>query len=195
MTKLLLLLAASSLTLASCGKPADQNENKTGAIAGDTASAPAMAPAPAPSAAVPGAQDYVAEAAAADQFEIQSSELVLKSSKNIAVRAFAQQMVSDHTASSAKLMTVVKNAALTAPGTGLHAKQQDNLAALRDAGTKMDGLYIAQQRAAHAEAIALHEAAASNTALPAPLAAFAGDVLPTVQAHARMLAEMKPARG
>lgn len=46
------------------------------------------------------AQDYVAKAAASDQYEIQSSDLVLKQTKNDAVRAFARQMVTDHTAAT-----------------------------------------------------------------------------------------------
>jgi len=193
MNKLLLLLAASSLTLAGCGKPANSNADNNAAtdqtsagVAADTVTPPAVE-------AQSGAQNYVAEAAASDQFEIQSSELVLKQSKNREVRAFAQQMVDDHTASTTRLMSVVSTAGLTAPGTGLHAKQQNDLAALRDAGASMDQLYITQQRAAHAEAIALHQGAAtSNSAMSASLTAFASEVLPTIQAHARMLDDMKP---
>jgi len=193
MNKLLLLLAASSLSLAGCGKPANSNADNNAAtdqtsegMAADTVTPPAVA-------AQSGAQNYVAEAAASDQFEIQSSELMLKQSKNREVRAFAQQMVDDHTASTTRLMSVVSTAGLIAPGTGLHAKQQNDLAALRDAGASMDQLYITQQRAAHAEAIALHQGAAtSNSAMSASLTAFASEVLPTIQAHARMLDEMKP---
>jgi putative membrane protein len=168
---------------------ADNNaatDQTSAGVAADTVTPPAVE-------AQSGAQNYVAEAAASDQFEIQSSELVLKQSKNREVRAFAQQMVDDHTASTTRLMSVVSTAGLTAPGTGLHAKQQNDLAALRDAGASMDQLYITQQRAAHAEAIALHQGAAtSNGAMPASLTAFASEVLPTIQAHARMLDDMKP---
>ncbi|WP_197042106.1 DUF4142 domain-containing protein [Sandarakinorhabdus oryzae] len=194
MTKLLLLLAASSLALTGCGNAANPNTDRAEAPA--TGMTDTSASAPAAAALAVSAQDYVAEAAAGNEFEIQASELVLKETKNNAVRAFAQQMVSDHSAAGTKLMALVKTGGLSAPGTGLHAKQQNDLAALRDAGSGMDALYVEQQRAAHAEAIALHQAAASNAALPAPLTGFANDVLPTIQAHARMLDDMKtPARG
>ena len=200
MTKLLFLLAATSLTLAGCGKPANPNtdtntgtaETNTGmaemnsGMAAGTATPPAAAAAPAVS-----AQSYVADAAAGDQFEIQTSELVLKQTKNNAVRAFAQQMVSDHTASTGRLLTLAKAASLTVPGSGLKAAQQNNIMALRDAGANMDQVYINQQRAAHAEAIALHQSAASNVDMPGPLTEFANNVLPVVQAHARMLDDMK----
>ena len=191
MTKLLLLLAASSLTLAGCGKPANPNDDRSGTAA---PASPARAPMAAAQAAV--AQQYVAEVAAAEQFEIQAGELALKQSKDPAVRAFAQQMVSDHSASTTMLMAVVSTVSLSAPGTGLHASQQNDLAALRDAGPKLDQLYIDQQRAAHAKAIALHEGATTNPEMSTALTAFAADVLPAVQTHARMLAEMKtPVRG
>lgn len=213
MTKLILLVAASTLALASCGQPAnpntdpdrnqrssnDMDSSTMGTIAGASGDMNGVDGAGAvdlPVQAV-SAQDYVARAAAADQFEIQSSELVLRQSTNTAVRGFAQQMVSDHTASTAKLMALAKTASLSVPGTGLQAKQQNNMAALRDAGTGMDQVYINQQRAAHVDAIALHRSAATNNELPAPLSAFASSVLPAVEAHSRMLSDIKaaPPRG
>lgn len=199
MTKLLLLLAASTLTLAGCGKPANPNDGSSvSAETGTTGTTGTAAPASAPLAAAPAAaaRQYVAQAAAADQFEIQASELVLKQSKNAEVRAFAQQMISDHGASTTRLMAAVATVALSAPGTGLRATQQNDLAALRDAGASLDQVYIEQQRAAHAAAIALHEGATVNADMPTALTAFAMEVLPAVQGHARMLADMKmPARG
>lgn len=188
MTKLLLLLAASSLTLAGCGKPANPNDGSSGPAETGSASPASVPMAAAPAAA---ARQYVALAAAADQFEIQASELVLKQSKNADVRAFAQQMISDHGASTTKLMAAVSTLALSAPGTGLRASQQNDLAALRDAGSKLDQLYIEQQRAAHAAAIDLHEGATANADMPTALTTFANEVLPAVQTHTRMLAEMK----
>ena len=224
MTRILLLIAASSLALASCGKPANPNTDTDGVAGSETAASQdassaangmaggntdAMGTAGNTDAMgaggttdamgagmATGAQDYVAQAAASDQFEIQSSEMVLRQTKNEGVRAFAKQMVSEHSASTKTLMGVIKTASLTAPGTGLRGSQQTNLAALRDAAGNMDQLYIDQQRAAHAEAIALHQGAAKNSAMPAQLTVFANEVLPRIKEHARMLADMKvmPAR-
>ena len=121
---------------------------------------------------------------------------MLKQSKNADVHAFAQQMISDHGASTTRLMAAISTVALSAPGTGLRASQQNDLAALRDAGSGLDQLYIEQQRAAHAAAIDLHEGATANADMPTALTAFANEVLPAVQGHARMLDDMKmPARG
>ena len=214
MTKMLLLIAASSLALASCGKPANENADNNAVVGADTNGAQAplsgtvtdntMAPADGSAAAITqsggqqagaaiSAQDYVAQAAASDQYEIQSSEMVLKQTKNETVRSFARKMISDHTISSKKLIGVATTASLSVPGTGLRGTQQTNLAALRDAGTNMDQTYINQQRAAHAEAIALHQGVAENSAMPGSLSGFAKEVLPRIQEHARMLDSMNAA--
>lgn len=43
------------------------------------------------------APGFLSQAASGDQFEIQSSQLALQASQNVAVRNFANIMISDHT--------------------------------------------------------------------------------------------------
>lgn len=214
----ILVTAAACAWLAGCGEPVpDTNSTNADTVrpvdpAADniidtvtTQSGGAMAASPAEinrdgnigpgvNVVLPGtAQDYVAQAASAGQYEIQASQYLLDQSKNAFVRAFAQQMVDDHRAVSAKLATVARNNQLTAPGTELSVKHQTQLNELRAAPTNiLDQIYIAQQRGAHVEAIALHQAA-SGVDMPEAVKAHARETLVAVQGHARMLRDLNPA--
>lgn len=136
-------------------------------------------------------QDYVASAVSGDQFEIQSSQLMLQRSKNDDVTRFAKMMVTDHRASTGQMTKAAGQANLVAPRFELMAKHQALLDTLRAAGNNADQVYLEQQRAAHAEAIAMHRSMANNAAAPEQLSALAKELLPKVEAHARMLADIK----
>ncbi|WP_439544589.1 DUF4142 domain-containing protein [Sandarakinorhabdus sp.] len=210
MIRMFIAVAASSLVLAGCGeKAADTDQNV--AMADGTAANPGMTadgqatmngtddPMAADSLAnaITGANDpqqYINQAASSDQFEIQSSQLALQQSTNAGLREFAQQMIEDHRTFTQKLQIASTGAALQAPRTEMLAAHQAKLTELKNAGANMDALYLEQQREAHAEAIALHQAMTSNNAAPAQLAGFAREVLPRVQEHARMLDQMKTSR-
>ena len=57
--------------------------------------------APDASARATSASDYVMKAGAGDQYEIQSSKLVLSSTKDPTLKGFANHMIRDHTKSTA----------------------------------------------------------------------------------------------
>ena len=203
MAKMLFGFAAAALTLAACSQSPSQVEADaaTAQSAGtDTGGAP-YASVPAGSdqtiLAQPGTtstaptmtpQEYVAAAVASDQFEIQSSQLALQRTKNEAVTRFAKMMVADHRASTGAMTKAAGQAALTAPRFELTPRHQALLDDLRAAGDTGDQVYLDQQRAAHAEAIAMHRSAATTANVPEPLAALAKDMLPRVEGHAKMLA-------
>lgn len=163
--------------------PADP-QNPAGAVVARDPSNAMMSAANSP-------QQYVAAAAASDMFEIQSSELVLRQSQTPAVRRFAQQMINDHRSSTEKLKSAAQNASIVVPAADMTVVQRNQLKLLGEAGDGIDETYLGQQRDAHANAIALHQSAAANSALPAPLSAFAAEVVPTIQGHARMLNDIK----
>ena len=203
MKNVLVLAAATSLSLAACGQPSRDNVNEPAATAADgTATAGADGPdaantlpptmggtdTGAQAAMMP--QDNVAAAASGDQFEIQSSQLVLERSRNEEVKRFARMMVEDHRSSTQRLKAVSQQAGLNAPRAAMLAKHQTKLDELRAATTNMDQMYLGQQREAHAQAIALYEGMSSAEGMPKPLGMFAREILPKVQAHAAMLAKM-----
>lgn len=136
------------------------------------------------------ASTYVMKAGAGDQYEIQSSRLVLISTKNAKLRSFATMMVADHTKSTADVKAAAMRAGLHPAPPKLDAMGTKNVAALRAANeTARDRLYVEQQKAAHQRALTLHQSYAQSGTV-APLKAVAGSVAPVVQAHNSELSAM-----
>lgn len=133
---------------------------------------------------------FVAQAGASDLYERTSSELVLQTSKNPKVRAFAQTMIRDHAKSTADVKAAAAKAGVKVAPPTLMKAQTDMVAKLRAAsGTARDQAYIAQQRTAHEQALALHKGYAAN-GTAAPLKAVAAATAPVVQHHLSMLQSM-----
>jgi len=137
-----------------------------------------------------GAPTYVMKAGAGDQYEIQSSRLLLTSTKNAKLRSFATMMVSDHTKSTADVKAAAMRAGLHPAPPKLDAMGTKNVAALRaTTGTARDHLYVEQQKAAHQRALTLHQSyAQSGTA--APLKTVAASIASVVQSHISELSAM-----
>jgi putative membrane protein len=154
--------------------------------------APALLIAAPAAAQVMSPSEYVATAGASDLYERSASELVLQTTADPKVRDFARAMIAQHTESTA----MVKAAAMRA---GLHPRppmltplQNEMLAELRaTSGPARDAAYLAQQKAAHGQALDVQQAYASE-GLSAPLRAAAAKIVPVVQSHVRMLMTMAP---
>lgn len=133
---------------------------------------------------------YLAKAGAGDQYEIQSSKIVAASTTNPDLKTFANEMVTDHTKSTADIKAAAKSSGIMPKPPMLTAKQTADLAALRKAtGVARDKLYITQQKAAHNEALALHQDYAASGDKPA-LKSTASAIVPVVQHHIMMLGQM-----
>jgi len=133
---------------------------------------------------------FVAKAGAGDQYEIQSSKLVLQTTANPKLKEFANMMIKDHTNSTAEVKAAAAEAKLKVGPPHLDAMGAKNIAALRAAkGTARDRLYISQQKVAHEKALQLHTGyAAAGTV--APLKAVAAKVAPVVKTHIAELSAM-----
>ena len=136
------------------------------------------------------ASTYVMKAGAGDQYEFQSSRLLLTSTKNAKLRSFASMMVTDHTKSTADVKAAAMRAGLHPAPPKLDAMGTKNVAALRAAtGTARDRLYVEQQKSAHQRALTLHQTyAQSGTA--APLKTVAASIAPVVETHITELSTM-----
>lgn len=147
--------------------------------------APAIAAAP-----MSGAQ-YVAKAGASDQYELQSSRLMLASSKNAGLRSYAQDMIKDHTTSTAEVKAAAMQGKVKAGPPKLDATGVRNMAALRAAaaGPARDKLYVQQQKLSHRQALALQQGYAADGTV-APLKATAAKIVPVVQHHLAMIEKM-----
>jgi len=128
-------------------------------------------------------QDFVTKAAIANMFEVKTSELAIKTSKNADVLAFAKMMVKDHTAAGKKFETAAAATSGLTPPVALdedHQKKLDDLAT--KTGTDFDKAYVDIQQSAHSEAVNLFDDYSKNGKDTA-LQTFATETLPTLQAH------------
>ncbi|MDB5437932.1 MAG: hypothetical protein JWM33_359 [Caulobacteraceae bacterium] len=127
---------------------------------------------------------YVPAAAMADMYEVQAGKIAIQRAKDPKVKAFAQMMMTDHTASTTKLKATLTQAHLAvAPPTALDDRRMGMLNNLRAAGdADFDLAYLHQQLAAHTEALALHKEY-SSVGDNAALKAFAAGVVPVVEHH------------
>jgi len=132
--------------------------------------------------AAPSPADFVKKAGASDLYEISASKLET-SSKNTKIRAFATRMIKDHQASTAAVKAAAIKSGLKPTPPVLEPKQAADLAALKQTnGVARDTLYVAQQKAAHQEALALHKDNAAGSSAPA-LKAASAKIVPVVEHH------------
>src|SRR5919107_2223587 len=170
MRKMAILLLGGAMVLAACAT-----------------NPPPPPPAPAP-AVDPNnplfAPGFLWQAASANQFEIDSSQLALQASQNAAVRNYANLLISDHTRLGAQVTAAAQSAGLTMPPPGLLPAQQAALAQLQAAGTgpSFDMAYRQAQIDAHNQAITLMQNYSTSGHVPA-LRTAAGGAIPMMQMH------------
>jgi len=140
-------------------------------------------------------QSFVTQAATTDMAEIELGQLAMKNSQDAAVKKFAEQMVKDHTATSAKLKTIAAKDNLTLP-TALdseHAAVKSKLSGLK--GKDFDQAYGMEMAKGHEKAVALFESASQNTAVTGELKQFAASTLPKLREHKEMAHDLHSKEG
>jgi putative membrane protein len=135
----------------------------------------------APALAADKAQNFVDKAAVAGLFEVESSELALKTSKDRDVRKFADTMISDHGAANAELEALAGELGLTVPDK-LDPEHAARLNSLEEAGPAFDAPYVKAQLEGHEQAVKMFEQYAENGDNEA-LQIFAVKTLPTLRMH------------
>jgi putative membrane protein len=136
---------------------------------------------------------YASMAASSDNYEIESSKMMLGAATNPDVRQFAQMMIDDHTRTSAQLMAAAR--AANAGTTNLLPPEAAMLKALRAAGKdNMERLYVDQQVKAHEKALALHQGYADQGDNPG-LRAVAAAAVPIIQHHLDEIRRIQSAMG
>lgn len=139
----------------------------------------------------PKTEDFVKEAAISDMFEIESSELAMtKASGNSTT--FADQMVKDHTKTSAEMKAMVSGGKvkteIPAALDSAHQSKLDKLKRLN--GADFIKQYNSDQVAAHKDAVNLFERY-SKGGDNADLKTWAGKTLPSLQMHLKMAQDLK----
>lgn len=134
--------------------------------------------------------EYVTSAGAGDLYERTSSEVVLQTTQNPTVRDFAKMMVAHHTKSTQDVAGAARQAKLRPLPPKLNPAQAEMIAQLRaETGSARDAAYLAQQKAAHGQALEIHKAYAAEGG-SAPLKAAAAAIEPVVKSHIDMLHKM-----
>jgi putative membrane protein len=132
----------------------------------------------------PKTADFANEAATSDMFEIQSSKLAAERTSGD-VQSFANQMVTDHTKTTAELQGLAPAAKVTLPTqmTSAQQKMLDKLKGLK--GKAFAKQYMDDQVSAHKQAVSLFQRygkGGDNDALKD----WANKTLPTLQHHLDM---------
>lgn len=134
--------------------------------------------------------EYVMTAGASDLFERESAKLVLETTYNPGVKMFATMMLTAHAQSTAEVKAAAMKSGVPAKAPTLTRLQTEMIAELTTAnGPDRDGVYIAQQRAAHGVALSVQQAYAMDGTAPA-LKSAASDIVPVVQHHIALLMKM-----
>lgn len=134
------------------------------------------------------AQSFVDKAAVGGMFEVESSQLALKTSKDPDVKKFADTMVSDHGKANAELEALAKEQRLTVPAK-LDKKHEAMLKSLQQAGSGFDAPYIKAQLEGHVTTVKMFERYAENGDNEA-LQTFAVKTLPTLRMHLDMIEQI-----
>jgi len=131
------------------------------------------------------AQEFVNKAANGGKFEVDSSKVAQGKLTDKSVQDFAQKMIDDHGAANAKLESIAAEQKLQVPSE-LDAQHKAELDKLQQAKAPVDQPYVALQRSAHTDAVALFEAYAKDGD-NATLKSFAQETLPTLKMHKDMI--------
>lgn len=133
----------------------------------------------------PVTKNFITNANIGNNFEIDSSKIALDRSKDAELREFADMMVNDHMMAKEEMeaaLPVGSDPTLGKNYDRKHKAKLDQLKAVSDA--KFDAAYLAAQKEAHKESVALFGQYASKGDEPA-LQEFAAEKLPRLQAHQR----------
>jgi putative membrane protein len=128
-------------------------------------------------------KNFVKDVAQASQIEIETSKLAMTKATNPDVKAFATQLVNEHTAASEELTSVVKaNSVMWSPDDpAFKAKRHESLKTTA-AGAAFDKEYLEDMISDHEKALALFGEETQN-GKDAAIKAFADKTLPALQEH------------
>lgn len=138
---------------------------------------------------------YIPAAAIGDMYEIEASQIAVDRAKSAEVKAFARQMIMDHSKTSQKLEEFVTNnpvnIAIPKNMDGRHSAMIENLRKASD--DEFDSVYMGQQAAAHEEALNLHKSYASRGDYP-KLTSLAAETAKIIEHHRDMIAKVQAAK-
>ena len=138
------------------------------------------------------ARDFVQAAQASDQYEIDAGRVAIIQSQDPRVRAFARQMIRDHTKTSHALRQAALASGMTPPPMALSDDGEKFLSQLQSLkGPDFDKAYGTQQILAHQSALVVEQGYAA-TGSDANVKRAAQSAVPIIQQHLSMAQQMQP---
>ena len=130
------------------------------------------------------AKEFVAQAGTSGLAEVEMGELGAKKATNGQVKAFAKQIVADHTKANEELVTVSKGKGVQVPSsrTSLHKATIEKFQQ-QEAGKNFDRDYMEQMVQDHKADVELFETAADDEKLDFVLRNYATATLPALRDH------------
>lgn len=134
--------------------------------------------------------DFLTQAAESSMAEIQLASLALTRTQNPEVRAFAQQMIADHTKASDELKPIAAKKSATMPLelNSAHKSLAGKLTKM--SGAEFDREYVNAMVEDHERDVQLFQAQA-GVGTDQEVKEFAAKTLPTLQSHLQMVREMQ----
>ena len=130
-----------------------------------------------------GKTSFVKTVVSSNKLEIDSSKLALEKTVSADTKAFAEQMIADHTKAGEDLWRIIGKQGGEPPAAELLPKHAAGLKSLEGKdGADFEDAYIKLQQDAHAEAVELFRAYAGKPDDDA-LGGFAARTLPTLEMH------------
>jgi putative membrane protein len=139
----------------------------------------------------PAPQDFAMMATESDQYEILAAHVAEVQGQDQRVRAFAEEMIRDHTRMDADLRKAAASSKVPLAEPSLSADQASLLAALQGLrGAEFDKAYARQQVLAHTQAAAVQDSFATGGADP-NLKTAAKSALPIIQDHLKKAQQLR----
>ncbi|MDN3921540.1 DUF4142 domain-containing protein [Roseateles violae] len=137
---------------------------------------------------------FMKDAAHAGHAEVSASKLALSKSSDTQVKAFAQQMIDDHTKAAAELQSLADAKGVKLPTEpSMTQKTKEKMTLSTADGANFDYRYADSAGvSAHEDTVKLFRKAAAE-AKDADVRAFASKTLPTLEHHLQMAKELQAA--
>lgn len=133
---------------------------------------------------------FVSNATESNVYEVEAGKIAQEKAQSADVKAFGQQMVTDHTAMLNEMKPIITQAGFTPPAE-LDERRKGLLDNLRAASAaEFDQVYLDQQEAAHEEALTLMRGYAENGD-NAALKDAAAKAAPKIEMHLQKVNQLK----
>lgn len=128
-------------------------------------------------------QSFVEKAAKANMAEIDLSKLAQSKSSDQQVRAYADQIIKDHTQAGDELRKIAGSKKLMVPAAPADKEKQMVDKLQKKSGADFDHAYLKVMEKMHGRAIAMFTNASKSTTLDPQIKAFASKTLPVLETH------------